>query len=142
MKKVLMLCIILSGFVTSIAFGDIRVLGEKLRLSVVTQEASSTRPRCIEMTIVNDHSKKWIIIWVEQVFENIYDIKRRPDGSQYGQAILLGTANVYSRDFHSLMIKQCNRLAMEDEVIWREQANTIANLFSEYIVNDIRERRK
>ena len=142
MKKVFTLCIILTGFITSIAFCDIKVLGEKLQLSVVTQESSFTRPRCIEMTILNTHTNKWIIIWVEQVFESIYDIKRRPDGSQYGQAILLGTADIYSRDFQSLILKQCNRLALEDEGVWREQADTIANLFSEYIVNDIQERRK
>ena len=142
MKKALMLCIILTGFITSIAFCQIKYLGERLQVSVVTQQVSYTRPRCIEMTILNTHTNKWIIIWVEHVINNIYDLKRRPDGEQNGQAIRLGTADVYSSDFQALMIKQCRRLAMEDEAVWREQADTITNLFTEYIVNDIQERRK
>jgi hypothetical protein len=56
------------------------------------------------MTVYNVYTKYGGYIWTEHVVDDIYNIKR-DENEPFGYEVLIGTADLYSQDFKSIIAK-------------------------------------
>jgi hypothetical protein len=133
MKKGLFLAILLISFTMS-TYAD-TLVGGKLKVAFETIEESFFNRRQLKMTVQNVYTKYGGYIWVEHVVDDIYDIKR-DEGGPFGYEAIIGTADLYSHDFLSIISKFFAQRSQKDESIWQEQSNTLAKMYFDYIKFD------